>query len=904
MQRLLAYEASAGTGKTFALVVRYLTLLFLDVNPQSILTLTFTNKSANEMRVRIANTLKNLKDSDELDYIVKNSSLSKEEILKKQPKLYKKFLSSDIKISTIDSFFASILRKFAMYAQIDPDFTISSKEDIQETYHKFLYFSFQLNKEKNLIELSLLQEKRVKDIFSLFETLYENMVDYKIEADFRDFRRYEKEAKKSFLKIKDFILHCPKASNSAKNAVNKIQKIDDILKETWFKKESLKEYAYFKKCFEDILDSYFFDLKAALKSYILIKEAIFLENLFEIYKIFKNSKKILKRKKNALTFNDIQNFAYYILKERVDRDFLYFRLDSKIDHLLIDEFQDTSIIQYKLLEPFIEEIVAGSGQKENRTFFYVGDVKQSIYRFRGGVKELFYHTAKKFGVNTQVLNINYRSDKNIVEFVNRVFEPAYKELFGNFAIQKANSQNEGYVEVKSCEDILEELVDSVKDFLKKGVSFDDIAILCFKNDEIIEVENILKNSIENISIVTQSSSKLINQKEIVAIIEFLKYIYFKKDIFKEGFKSFFEIDEIDTKKYENIEDDLPYLVKKFLKDFNININENILRFLEVLSRYKTLGDFIFESHLIDENIPAKKQKGVKILTIHKSKGLEFKNVIVLDRLKRAKGDSSLLLFDFEGLECKRVFFKKEGKEVIDDEYKKALLKEKLYQKEDLINTLYVAFTRAKNSLTILKKDKSSVFDILNLQEIKMGEIKVEKKEKIEKIEKDIDFYEKFYGLQNKKTKNQKNITTKEIMFGNALHYTLEMMDLFDKDSLKVAIFASKNRFGKYLNEKDFLDIEKRVSNLLKNDDFQLFIKNSKLYKEIALSYKKEIRQIDLLIEKNLFNIVIDYKSSKENISEHKKQISLYKEAVEKITKKETQSFLCYLLEDKIEIIKV
>ena len=89
------------------------------------------------------------------------------------------------------------------------------------------------------------------------------------------------------------------------------------------------------------------------------------------------------------------------------KEFIYFRLDSKIEHILIDEFQDTSITQWKIFEPLVDEIASGIGVKTEKTFFYVGDIKQSIYRFRGGQKELFNYVLeyyKNFGMEQNYLD--------------------------------------------------------------------------------------------------------------------------------------------------------------------------------------------------------------------------------------------------------------------------------------------------------------------------------------------------------------------------------------------------------------------------------------------------------------------------------------------------------------------
>ena len=128
MKPYLALKASAGSGKTFALTVRYISLLLLDARPSQILTLTFTNKAANEMSERIYKTLLHL-GSDEiyLHEIMKQTMLSKEQIMNKKEQILKSYLDSELSIYTIDKFVNKILREFCGYMGISDDFEI--KED-------------------------------------------------------------------------------------------------------------------------------------------------------------------------------------------------------------------------------------------------------------------------------------------------------------------------------------------------------------------------------------------------------------------------------------------------------------------------------------------------------------------------------------------------------------------------------------------------------------------------------------------------------------------------------------------------------------------------------------------------------------------------------------------------------
>ena len=127
-----AYEASAGSGKTFALVVRYISLLFMKAKAESILALTFTNKAANEMRVRIATVLKELHLSHreaELNEICKILELPKDQLLKQSKTILHNFLQADIKIITIDKFLSTILRKFSLNLGLMPDFLVDESSD-------------------------------------------------------------------------------------------------------------------------------------------------------------------------------------------------------------------------------------------------------------------------------------------------------------------------------------------------------------------------------------------------------------------------------------------------------------------------------------------------------------------------------------------------------------------------------------------------------------------------------------------------------------------------------------------------------------------------------------------------------------------------------------------------------
>jgi len=155
----LAYEASAGSGKTFMLVVRYLSLLFKGAEPSKVLALTFTNKAATEMSERIVETLEALESRTELFEIAKECGMAEKEILAKRAEVLGEFLNAHTKIMTIDSFFAQILRKFSLYASLMPDFSTANAQHEIKLMSRFLKEVSVANKRATLINLSLGIEK-------------------------------------------------------------------------------------------------------------------------------------------------------------------------------------------------------------------------------------------------------------------------------------------------------------------------------------------------------------------------------------------------------------------------------------------------------------------------------------------------------------------------------------------------------------------------------------------------------------------------------------------------------------------------------------------------------------------------------------------------------------------------
>ena len=297
MKKYLALKASAGSGKTFALTVRYITLLLLGAKPSEILTLTFTNKAANEMSERIYKTLLTLGDDEAyLSAIEKQSGLTKQDILGKKSFLVKSFSNATLSIFTIDKFINKILREFCGYIGISDDFEIKV-DDIEALSMKFLQ-SLNATQFETLIDFSHYEKKKFNSIFELFKNLLEKneIVDIlNIDAKLIDLQKSN--VLEFAFKIKEQILNCSGASASAIKAVD-FETFDELFGRTWLEKDTLADYSYFKKCANEIIESYFSNLKDEIAIYYKLRAGYSLSKLFELYLMFKEFKFSVKKNNN------------------------------------------------------------------------------------------------------------------------------------------------------------------------------------------------------------------------------------------------------------------------------------------------------------------------------------------------------------------------------------------------------------------------------------------------------------------------------------------------------------------------------------------------------------------------------------------------------------------------------
>ncbi len=921
-RQCMALKASAGSGKTFALSVRFLALLFKGANPSEILTLTFTKKATAEMKERILDYLKilqkeNLENENEkeksqniLKELEEKYHLKPDLVRNSAQKIYQRFLNAEIRISTIDAFFQSILRKFCWFVGLSANFEVNedTKAHQQQLNEGFLSA---LNGEQ-LEELSVFIAQCLSYDNYTSDSILERLRFLKNKLYLFDPNKKEPAFdEEGFLEklrsLNQQIQSIETASDKAKTAI----KCDDFRgflnsSLTWLKKKS--EYRDFKKLKDEIptLESECEEIENDLKRYYEARETALFKKFPKFIQLYdKATSKI-----QALDFDAIKDKVHALLNgyEELPAEFFYFRLDSKIAHILIDEFQDTSLNDYKILAPFIDEIKAGIGQaKWHRSVFFVGDVKQSIYAFRGSFSSLFESVAKDFYHDN--LQFNHRSSPLIINYVNTIFKKAYQNSPTAYLEQKypKASQNkhaaDGYVKVSLVADerelLLEQILQEAKNLLEHRIEPKDITILCTTNKDALEIKNYLQENLSAIRPSTESSANLSQFVESKIIKNALEYA-----LAEEPYKPFYKHSVLKLAGY--LHDDT--IVLPGFNPKKESVAGFVWKVMELFELYGECAQICLElavgcedANEFLEKLEAKKiasfnLKGAQIMTIHKSKGMQFPYVIVCERLGKPKSNNSnQFLEEYNGTELLRLYYRMKNREVVDKDYARALDKEEAAKDHEETNVYYVAFTRAELGLIVVAKDKDQKkdkkeskkesknkgmrekLDLFPLEEGTIAPVISSQKEPLipSVVIKPHAYGEQVQEIEEEPSDYEKNNDQEAINFGIALHKGLEYQYAYNIPKKSVLEYLNYHH-GFY--GLDYQALEESLE-LFENDaKIQALFKNLALKGEVAFLFEGVVSRIDVLLwDKGQNLYVLDYKSSQNYQQSHKAQVSHYAE---------------------------
>ncbi len=915
-RQCMALKASAGSGKTFALSVRFLALLFKGANPSEILTLTFTKKATAEMKERILDYLKilqkenleNEKEKEKSQNILKELEekyrLDPSFVQNSAQKIYQRFLNAEIRISTIDAFFQSILRKFCWFVGLSANFEVNEDTKAHQQQLNASFLSALNNKQLEELSVFIAQclsyDSYTSD--SILERLrfLKNKL-YLFDPNKKDPVFNEEGFLEKLRSLNQQIQSIETASDTAKTAI----KCDDFRgflnsSLTWLEKKS--EYRYFKKFKDEIptLESECEEIENDLKRYYEARESALFKKFPKFIQLYDRA----TSKIQALDFDAIKDKVHALLNgyEEMPAEFFYFRLDSKIAHILIDEFQDTSLNDYKILAPFIDEIKAGIGQaKWHRSVFFVGDVKQSIYGFRGSFSSLFESVSKDFYHDN--LEFNHRSSPLIINYVNTIFKKAYQNSLTAYLEQKypkASSNKharDGYVKVSLVADerelLLEQILQEAKNLLDHRIDPKDITLLCATNDDALEIKNYLQKNLSTIRPSTESSAKLSQFVESKIIKNALEYAlaeepykpFYKHSVLKLA--GYLHDDAIALAGFNPKKESVAGFVWKVMELFEL-YTECAQICLELAVGCEDANEFL--EKLEAKEIASFKAEGAQIMTIHKSKGMQFPYVIVCERLGKPKtNNSNQFLEEYSGTELIRLYYRMKNREVVDKDYARVLDKEEAVKNHEETNVYYVAFTRAELGLIVVAKDKDQkkdkkeskskgMHEKLDLAPLEEGEIAPVISSQKEPSSASVVIKPHAYGeqiqeIEEEPSDYEKNNDQEAINFGIALHKGLEY---------QYAYRIPKKSVLEYLNYHhgfyglDYQALEESLE-LFENDaEIQALFKNLALRGEVAFLSQGVVSRMDVLLwDKGQNLYVLDYKSSQNYQQSHKAQVSHY-----------------------------
>ncbi|WP_022670983.1 UvrD-helicase domain-containing protein [Hippea alviniae] len=967
-------EASAGSGKTYSLAVRYLNILsgirdekFIS----SIVAITFTNKAATEMKERIIAFLKSLGEIDKTVSVNrKDLHISRNKVVRLLVSIVKNY--DDFNIMTIDSFMNRIMRAFAFDLQINPNYEISFRSDeIFDIAFENMILDKKLEKKlldflkvrlsygdngmdgvaiisKALKKLALLDLKTCENTVSDDEIL--NWLKSKVGKTRNMFDDIEKRKKEIFEKLKELAEEmknkdCFKGNKvrsggflfNFETAFKNIDRFKHICKEGVY--ELLKSDALEKGCETKKIKELACELFDAYVMGEIYSNYKVLNSTLEILREWEENRKKVEEYFNVIDGKTIVDRIMRVLNSDKGVSYAFLRLGEKVNHYLIDEFQDTSKEQFKAMEPLIENALSEGG-----SLFVVGDRKQAIYAWRGGDYRIFDSIKRySFPISPIIskLDYNYRSSKNIVEFNNRVFNPEklprkeiekvfkecnkskiilreIKNVYSNVR-QNGIKKEEGFVKVILKEEPRDgfdrdefykrELIAVLKEFFDKGVDPNKVMILLRRKEDIKKVVLWISEEFEGVNILTEDSLILTQNfavKKLLTLISVL--IYDGDDGYKKASEEWFgciDFEEIANKtKGFSLYELAVFLLSEFDFDYENNklyidtLLEEILKRLNEGRSSEEIIEDIYENPatvVLPENVGA-----LRVMTIHKSKGLQAHTVIVPFYDWRIY-DSKKEIFDciyvreFKNFMFADVF---KLKGVVKDA--KRIYCEKL--KVDFIealNLMYVANTRAQSNLAIIglyrmnkekqiKKMPKNITASNILREVlkdDMREFEEHESFEIGKIEtfgessierESIELSSRiFFNIRDRlRIDPVLDIyeSQKDKRIGDLFHTAISFIDTVGED-------VDKCLEGAYRKAVNLLGYEEKdVLRLLKNtvEDLALYFKGfDRCFNEKEFVNKKgEIVRPDRIVVKDNNIFVIEYKTGAEK-EEHEWQLRRY-----------------------------
>jgi ATP-dependent exoDNAse (exonuclease V) beta subunit len=1047
------YDASAGSGKTYALVKEYLKIILVSKKNdayRNILAITFTNKAVHEMKSRIVWNLSQFaekipdpkaaelmdilsngrrKKDNPQDWLDEPIGLSIIQIQTKAQQIIKHIIHNyaAFDISTIDKFTHKVIRAFAHDLNLPMTFevTLDTENLLTEAVDAIIAqageddvltkllidFTMQKTDEDKSWDISreildtgrlLLNENNREEITHFQDKSISEFIEIKnkVAEACQVINKENSELAKSLLALivkngidtKSFSAgHFPNHLNNIAvekfNPNNKTYHEFEDIKINKTAKDKLEIEAIIPELLSVLVTIYAkFEKREFYNAFLKNITPLSLLNTVsnELAKIQKEQNVLSIAEFNAIIYNEIQNQP---------APFIYERLGERYRHFFIDEFQDTSEMQWQNLIPLIDNATSSEIEGEKGTLMIVGDPKQSIYRWRGGKAEQFIELSKdKNPFNNPdkklfTLDTNYRSYSQVIDFNNKLFyylssefnNADYKDLYENHSRQEENNKKGGYVNISfipkietTLED--EESLDKIEMYLKATLKtiekvknerfeYQEIVILTRKRAQGIALANYLIEN--NIPIISSETLMIKNSTDVQMIINVLRYLHNNSDIkAKAGFLLYIanqfqtnmDVHDFIARGKEKVKENEFEL---WLSEFDISLSfqdirkKSLYEAVEIIVSKFQLKSHAYVQYFIDIvlerdirnqagiadflsywdknndkfSIPSPEGKNaIRIMTIHKSKGLEFPVVIMpfadedyvrkpkdklwLDAEEETFGLPKVLIDNSSSVEN----FGEEAAAVFQEKKQEELL--------DNINVLYVALTRAEEQLYVISQYlepnkegqypyNTASFFIEYLIAIEVYnpsilEYEFGNKSKLSKLISFNDETNTIPTISNVLDPKDIKIARREalmwgtkqqkaIEYGNIIHEILSFVKTASDIDLAIQNAIENGLIT--LNQKEV--VLKSIQEIVNNKELESYFSSAnEILNEQAIIQKegKTIKPDRMVLTKNKEVYLLDYKTGTHN-QKYQLQLDNYQNAIEKMGLKVTKKALVYIGEE-------
>lgn len=1071
--QLLVYKASAGSGKTFTLAVEYIKLLIQNPRAyQQILAVTFTNKATSEMKERILSQLygiwKGDKDSKAyLDKICIELQLEVEEVRKAAGKALNYMIHdySRFRVETIDSFFQSVMRNLARELELSLNLNIelNNTEVLSDAVDSMIE---KLGpKSEVLVWLLDYIDERIKDdkrwnVSGEVKNFGRNIFDegyiekgdglraklknkHCIQEYKREIGAIQKEAleqMKGFAEqftgiLEEYGLAPEDLKNGARGIGSYFNKIyngnlgDDVRNvtvekclnnnEEWATKTSPHKATIVSLAADQLIPLLQDSEKFRSKNNVLVNSCkLSLQHINKVRLLanIDEEVRLLNRENNRFLLSDTNALLHRLVQDG-DSSFVFEKIGANIHHVMIDEFQDTSRMQWDNFKLLLLE-----GLSQGSDSLIVGDVKQSIYRWRNGdwgilngLKEHIDH----FPIEVKTLTTNRRSEANIIEFNNQIFTAAsnhlcevykaelgeectsLKDAYNDVCQESPKKEKKGYAKVTFLEEDVEDvdgvetkidytevslraLAEEVVTLIDQGVALKDMTILVRKNKTIPVIAAFFDQNLPY-RIVSDEAFRLDASLAICMIMDGLRLLSnphnsIAKAQLAKAYQN--EVHQRNVDMNELLLNDLnSYLPNEFAARSNelalmplYELIEELFRLFEMekikhqdaylLSFYDKVVEYLqsnssepeafityWEDTLCSKTIPSGEIDGIRIMSIHKSKGLEFHTVLLpfCDWKLENETNNQLVwcapsVEPFNQLDIVPVNYSSAMAESI---YRSEFEHERLQLWVDNLNLLYVAFTRAGKNLIVWSKknSKNTVSELLSAALCKMsGEQATLSEETEEEAEENIEYQ---FGELCPSEAHKEEVTSNILVAkptALSIHIESHRHQVEFRQSNRSADFIKGEDFDendtKYINQGQLLhtlfsaietpkDIDSAINRLLfegviadkkAEDEIRKLTERAlshpkvqewydgsyQLFNECAILYKEngvlEVRRPDRVMMNEDEVIVVDFKFGKRN-KKYNEQVQGYIALLSQMGYQNISGYLWYVYDNELERIE-